>query len=222
VPTVTGVHMDRLHPTFLDQLHRLANAAQHDIWCQSTGRTDAEQAVLYYGWIHHLPGYAPANPPGGPSWHRFIPGVMHAQAADISTVGLGGASARSVFGPYAGRVGLEFAIASESWHIQPAGWVKHPEVPFTSGPPVEDDMPKKIKDLSCNINVPQDYAHPVWRTIRGLLAAWGEQTSPNDTNEVRTKAAVISWQTKWAGVVGRPDGVFGPKSWTFAISALNG
>jgi hypothetical protein len=34
------------------------------------------------------------------------PRRQHAQAADISTVGLGGASARSVFGPYAAKVGL--------------------------------------------------------------------------------------------------------------------
>lgn len=133
VPSFTGKNVERLHPVFADQLHQLAAVAGHDIWAQSTGRTDAEQQVLYNGWINRLPGYAPANPPGGPSWHRYIEGQMHAQAADISTVGLGGATARAVFGPHVGRAGLEFAIASESWHIQPAGWVKHPEVPFTSG-----------------------------------------------------------------------------------------
>jgi hypothetical protein len=46
-----------------------------------------------------------------------------------------------VFGPYASRCGLSFAIPSESWHIQPIH--KHAEVPFTSGPvPVEEDTLK--------------------------------------------------------------------------------
>jgi hypothetical protein len=153
VPTVTGRQLERLHPRVLEQLHELANAAQHDIWCQSTGRSDEEQQTLYQGYLNRLNwrggghyndaanpyrGFNPANPPGGPSWHRYIPGRLHAQAADISTVGLGGASARSVFGPYAAKVGLSFAIASESWHIQPTS--KHPEVPFTSGPVEEDTL----------------------------------------------------------------------------------
>ncbi len=36
------------------------------------------QAMLYYGWLHRLPGYNPANPPGQSTHELFSDGVAYA------------------------------------------------------------------------------------------------------------------------------------------------
>src|SRR5207237_1234718 len=54
VPAVTGKQLERLHPRVLQQLHELADASGHDIWCQSTGRTDEEHQVPHHGLLNRL------------------------------------------------------------------------------------------------------------------------------------------------------------------------
>lgn len=123
MPTVTGNLMEREHPFVVGLLQQLANLSGHNIWCQSTGRTDAEQEALYQCWLARRPGCNPANPPGGASHHRYIPGQLHAVAVDASVAGY--VYAQDALGGLAPRVGLHFPYdglngrSLERWHIEP-------------------------------------------------------------------------------------------------------
>lgn len=143
--TLTGKNLERLHPAFRQYLEDLSRRTGVDINAYSTGRTDEEQEVLYKGYLNRLSwhggyndpnnpylSFNPANPPGGKSRHRYVPGKVHAQAADISpnAYTLGWNPSGPLHFPYQGG-----ANSYEPWHIEPESIL--PEVPFTDQ---EDDL----------------------------------------------------------------------------------
>lgn len=223
---VTG-DVDKLHPLFLGRLQNASKVTGIAISVTSGGRTRTEQQALVDGYANRLAwrGGGHRDDPANPYLH-FNPAnpvgtSRHEEQAD------GWAYAADLY-PSPGYnpkllaalnlLGVILTHSTEPWHVEPKERAL-PAVPHTKEE--DDDVPKKVSSFALNINKPQDYASPAWRTIRGLLAAWGEPVTPDDANGDRTKAAVHSHARKWAAAVGADDGIVGPRFYGHLVSALN-
>lgn len=219
----------QVHPTLVARVDAAyAEAGLHGN-CTSGGRTRAEQQALIDGYANRLAwrggGHRddPSNPflhfnpanPVGTSRHELQRDGW-AYAMDMAPAPGSTPALQRVLAKH----GLRLPYSAEPWHVEPVEAGLLPAAPHTTNEG-EDDVPRKVSSFALNINKPQDYASPPWRTIRGLLAAWGEPVTPDDSNGDRTKAAVHSHARKWAAAVGADDGIVGPRFWGHLVSALD-
>lgn len=111
----------------VERLKKVAEDLGVELRVVSGYRSYSEQAKLYYGWTHHLPGYNLAAPPGK-SNHNF------GHAADTDVVDPKSGKLISI-GNWPGaraalkKHGLVLSVASEAWHVDPkeiAHWANPP------------------------------------------------------------------------------------------------
>lgn len=101
----------------------------------SAGRTKAEQARLYNGWVKRLPGFSPAYPPDSPYALHVVNG---GSAVDVGgAFGVAGTTPHlwlKQAGPTHGYA--VDAVAGEPWHIQ---FTLRPAAAASSATPIEGD-----------------------------------------------------------------------------------
>lgn len=159
----------------------------------SAGRTKAEQARLYNGWVRRLPGFSPAYPPDSP----YALHVVNGGAA----VDVGGAFGVANTTPHlwlkenGPKYGYAVdAVAGEPWHIQ---FTLKPSIAGTKATPIpvpeeeDEDMPRIIYHVS------RGYAQ---------ILPYGHIRYPETQDGNNQVAAILGVPTTTVGVW-TPDGV---------------
>jgi len=188
----TSEGLANLHPVFADRLGRLLRATGCTV--NSGWRSSQEQKRLYEGYVHHRPGFNPANPPGS-SYHEAVPfGRPGGLAADLSG-DLGAAHAR------ANEFGLHFPIVRvEPWHCQP---VECPTARYSGNPlgPVGASGRRQVGEGDSGPEVSE---------VQARLNVWGTSVSVTGFFGPATAAAVRRFQAAHGLEV---DGTVGSSTW---------